>query len=131
MIKHFFIAALCGLLMSSCTKEENTVKTNQPPTDGKAIKTVAFAPGEDDDPPIIMERIKTADGRALSNVSILLQSRDTTISGSTDENGECLLHLHYYGSWQIELRHEGYQTLNATLSVTQDSTVRNDTMVLK
>lgn len=129
MTKLIWITAICGIILPGCTKTQS-VQTD-PKTEASPQKAVLINHGEDDDPPIIMERVLLSDRSPASGVYVKLLNGPVTLTGYTDSNGLCILHLPYYGNWEITLSHEALETITTSVEVTGQLTMRSDTMTQK
>lgn len=89
--------------------------------------------GEDDNPPIIIERTKKRTNAPISNSMVVLYNGSDTLQGVTDANGEYLFRLpaNGYGAWNLQVQHDDYHTVSEIIYITQPITERTDSLDLK
>ena len=87
--------------------------------------------GEDDDLPIIIIKHVNANYVPVAGSLLTLTAPDpgsNPLSGQTDANGICRIHLPHLGNWMMAATHEGYLPKQATLNIVDSITTRTDTI---
>lgn len=117
-------AAMASILTASCSKNKDKVSTKKP-----GIQTIISASrdGEDDDVLIII-KTKSAAFDPLPGSSVSLDDGITVFPGTTNNSGECSLHVTHLGEWYYHASHDGYVQVYDTLNLVSLVNYRTDTM---
>lgn len=127
MKSKFFIALVyISLIQSACTKNDNVNPLSQSFEKNLPAKG---AGGEDDDVPILMEKVVDVNNQPVSNTYIKLVKGTDTIVGITNSDGISIIRLSAFGNWGLHIAHVGYTSVNYFISISDSLTQKVDTLI--
>ena len=119
----FVLSAVGSLLIYSCSKNDHKTQLDNPNL------APAMVLGEDDHRPVIIVKVVDAENHLLPGCFITVYSTTDTFTGNTDTNGICTLILSDFGTWSINVIHNGYTPINSSLNIVDSATNVNETML--
>ncbi len=122
------LAALFCLLIFSCNKKSDPQLPIVPARETTTQVSGYGSGGDDDEPPILMEKAVTTGNSPLSDTHVAAIKGTDTISGITNSAGLCMLTLPQFGEWDLFIFHTGYTGINASVNIVDSLTQRIDTL---
>lgn len=126
MKKYITVAAVFSLFIFSCSKKIDSLPPTIPASE--IMNPALGSGGDDDEPPIFMEKAVTASNSPLGGTHVAAISGTDTISGMTNSAGLCTLTLSHFGEWNLIIFHTEYAGINTSVNIVDSLTQRIDTL---